>query len=144
MARNWLEAPPAGCRADKAVVVPSIDVYPKRHGATSPLYGLGAKDSALACGSNPKCTVAPPIPPPAPPPPPAGPLRFIALNGDFTDEGVAWKDLDLPFPGESWDKANVPSVQMEWLAEQLDGAHINRALIARQSHNNRNAPPSLR
>ena len=39
------------------------------------------------------------------------PLRFIALNGDFTDKDVAWKDLDSPWPGESWDKANVPTAQ---------------------------------
>ena len=31
-------------------------------------------------------------PPPAPPPAPTPPLRFIVLNGDFTDEDVAWKE----------------------------------------------------
>ena len=62
--RNWLSAPTASCRA-KALVVPDIDVHPKRHGATSPLYGLNPHDSAVACSSNSKCSSAPPAPPPA-------------------------------------------------------------------------------
>jgi hypothetical protein len=115
--RNWLSKPTAGCH-QQAHVVPNINVYPKRHGAQSPLYPLNAQDSAVACRDNPPCPVIPPAPPPAPTPP----LRFIVLNGDFTDEDVPWKDLDLPFPGEAWDKANVPSLQMEWLAQQLDDA----------------------
>jgi hypothetical protein len=111
--RNWISAPTAGCRA-KAVAVPNIEVYPKRHGAQNPLYALNTTASAMAC-SNPKCAVAIP----APPPPPPQALRFIALNGDYTDTDVAWKDLDLPFDNEAWDKANVPSKQMEWLAAQV-------------------------
>ena len=51
------------------------------------------------------------------------PLRFIALNGDYTAKDVAWKDLDAPFPGETWDKPNLPTQQRAWLAAQLDAAH---------------------
>lgn len=50
------------------------------------------------------------------------PLRFIVLNGDYTNADVPWSDLDLPFPGESWDKANIPTFQLTWLAEQLESA----------------------
>ena len=31
---------------------------------------------------------------------------------------------DLQFPGEVWDKANVPTVHMKWLARELDAAAI--------------------
>ena len=44
----------------------------------------------------------------------AAPLRFIALNGDYTADDVPWADLDGgAVPGESWDDAHVPTTQME-------------------------------
>lgn len=54
------------------------------------------------------------------------PLRFITLNGDFTAQDEPWSDLDSPFPGESWDKANVPTQQRVWLARQLDEANSTK------------------
>ena len=118
--RNWLQYPPASCFA-KAIVVPSIDVFPKRDGGTGQ-YTLNAADSAAACNNNAKCAEVPAPAKPAPAPP----LRFLVLNADFTAKGVAWKDLDnvnkSVIPNMSWDKANVPSWQMTWLAAELETA----------------------
>ena len=52
----------------------------------------------------------------------AAPVRFITLNGDFTDHDEAWADLDRPFPGESWSQPNVPSFQLTWLEAELAAA----------------------
>lgn len=62
----------------------------------------------------------------------AAPLRFLVLNGDFTDRDLPWDDLDGPgasASGMSWDKANVPTAQLSWLASQLseasgEGQHV--------------------
>ena len=56
----------------------------------------------------------------------AAPLRFIALNGDYTADDVPWADLDGgAVPGASWDDAHVPTTQMEWFAEQLQQARAS-------------------
>ena len=117
--RSWLSSLPAGnatttCKA-KALVIPNVSIYPERKRA------LTSQESAKTCSTNPRCTHAPPRAPPPPPPPP---IRFIALNGDYTSNDVAWKDLAVPFEDESWDEANVPTIQIEWLAQQLDAAAL--------------------
>lgn len=56
--------------------------------------------------------------------PSSHPLRFIALNGDFTADGTPWQQLDFPPDGnaEKWNDAHVPPDQLSWLATQLDAA----------------------
>jgi len=121
--RNWVQFPTAGCAA-RALAIGNISAFPKRHGGQG-AYGLNATQSAVACaqdGSGPHCSL--PLPTPLPPPlPRRQPVRFIVLNGDYTEHDEAWADLDQPFPGEAWDRANVPTFQMEWLAEQLEAAN---------------------
>ena len=40
------------------MLVPSIEVYPKRHGGSG-AYGLDAHDSTLACATVNRCVAAP-------------------------------------------------------------------------------------
>jgi len=50
------------------------------------------------------------------------PLRFLVLNGDFTDTDLPWADLDGPDASASgmiWYNPNVPTNQVSWLASQL-------------------------
>jgi len=52
-------------------------------------------------------------------------LRFIVLNADFTDKDLPWSDLSGPnasAQGMSWEKANVPTKQLAWLASELEQA----------------------
>ena len=48
----------------------------------------------------------------------------MALNADYTNHDLEWNDLNNPskVPGMSWEAANVPSFQLEWLALQLNAA----------------------
>merc|ERR1711879_773542 len=49
-------------------------------------------------------------------------LRFLVLNADFTDEDLPWSDLDSADAAEkgmSWEKANVPTKQLTWAANEL-------------------------
>jgi len=120
--------PPAGA-SDAARPIADASAYPKRHGGKG-AYNLDADQSAAAFAQ--RCHgcvcdgVGLPAALPSPPPEHAAPLRFIALNGDYTADDVPWADLDGgAVPGASWDDAHVPMVQMEWFAEQLQQARAS-------------------
>ena len=118
--RNWLSAPSPGCY-EKALIIYNVSLYPKRHGGEG-AYNLTPLQSKQVCnrpGPGPNCSTVP-----RPPSVHQGRLRFIVLNGDYTAEDVPWNDLNHPQAGEAWDKANVPSFQLEWLALQLESASI--------------------
>jgi hypothetical protein len=126
--RNWLSMPPAGA-SDAARPIADASAYPKRHGGKG-AYNLDADQSAAAFAQ--RCHgcvcdgVGLPAALPSPPPEHAAPLRFIALNGDYTADDVPWADLDGgAVPGASWDDAHVPTTQMEWFAEQLQQARAS-------------------
>ena len=130
--RNWLSAPPSGAVAS-AFALPSIAIYPKRHGGTG-AYNLDAADSATAFAQ--RCVGCKcddhgvPAALPAAASTRTPPLRFIALNGDYTGDDRAWSDLDgKAVPGEAWDDANVPTRQMEWLAEELRQAEAAKQRV---------------
>lgn len=116
--RNWVAYPTPDCPSG-AVRVPNISVYGKRHNGQGQ-YGLNKTQCEYACakdvaGGGNCSNLSPPVPAPQP-------LRFIVLNGDFTDQDEPWSELDVPFPGEAWNKANIPTLQMEWLAQELQAA----------------------
>eukprot|EP00038_Savillea_parva_P008850 m.179598 g.179598 ORF g.179598 m.179598 type:complete len:507 (-) comp14803_c0_seq1:206-1726(-) len=132
--RNWLSASPSRPEWQQyATTVNNISVYPKRYG------GQGAYDlNATACQAVVANRCAPgschcdpttgkanlsSLPVPASPPH-TSPIRFIRLNADYTDNDLAWSDLDNTnaVPGQSWEHANVPSFQLTWLANELDTA----------------------
>jgi len=48
--RNWIPTPTSGCNA-KALKVPDVTVYTKRHGGSG-AYALDAAQSAKACGNS--------------------------------------------------------------------------------------------
>ena len=115
--RNWLSEPPAGS-LDAAYSVPSMVPYPKRHAGTG-AYALDAADCAAAFAQRcTGCACDSTGVPASLPAPLHTPLRFIALNGDFTEDGLAWADLDgKAVSGEVWDEAYVPTGQSNahWL-----------------------------
>jgi hypothetical protein len=123
--RNWLSFISEGAW-NASHPVHNIEVYRKRHDGRGS-YTLNASASVAAflqrcancvCGED-----GVPAELPSPAPPLSAPLRFIALNGDYTDGDVAWEDLDGgATAGAAWNDANVPTTQMEWLAEQLQQA----------------------
>jgi hypothetical protein len=117
-----------------ALVVANIDVYPKRHGGSG-AYSLDSDDSSAAFAQ--RCTVGHCLCDPATGTAngstlphgqsPAPALRFVRLNADYTDQDIAWADLDNlngpgAVPGMSWEHANVPSFQLTWLAAELEAA----------------------
>jgi hypothetical protein len=138
--RNWLGTVEPSWHA-AALTITNVTIYPKRDGGVGH-YDLTAAESDAAfeqrctggckCDANgvPKVLPAPGKPVPPAPPPGSPPIRFITLNADFTNEDVAWADLNNAHgpgavPGMSWESANVPTVQMEWLAEELEAALVS-------------------
>eukprot|EP00037_Helgoeca_nana_P018828 m.181856 g.181856 ORF g.181856 m.181856 type:complete len:522 (+) comp24609_c0_seq1:47-1612(+) len=133
--RNWLSTSASHTEWQaSALVVANIDVYPKRHGGSG-AYSLDSDDSSAAFAQ--RCTVGHCLCDPATGTAngstlphgqsPAPALRFVRLNADYTDQDIAWADLDNlngpgAVPGMSWEHANVPSFQLTWLAAELEAA----------------------
>ena len=124
--RNWLSTPPAGA-CDAARPIADASAYPKRHGGKG-AYNLDADQSAAAFAQRCNGCVCDGAGLPAALPSPApgtAPLRFIALNGDYTADDVPWADLDGgAVPGESWDDAHVPTPQLWNVSPSSSSKHI--------------------
>eukprot|EP00928_Gymnodinium_smaydae_P045934 TRINITY_DN30579_c0_g1_i1.p1 TRINITY_DN30579_c0_g1~~TRINITY_DN30579_c0_g1_i1.p1 ORF type:complete len:490 (-),score=37.42 TRINITY_DN30579_c0_g1_i1:368-1792(-) len=124
--RTWLSA---GC--DHALHVSDIEMFTKRRQGQD-VYSLNASASVSTCSTDPSCTAGH-LPHAAKLPV----LRFITLNADFTDKDVPWADLDGPdaaVQGMSWDKANVPTKQLSWLASELQQARSSAQRVIVFAH----------
>ena len=111
--RNWVGAPPtAACHA-KALTVPDVGAYAKRHGGTG-AYTLNGTQSSEVCARLAGCAAAPP-------PYAAPPVHFVVLNGDFNAAAVPWAAIDTAAPsaGFDWAAPWVPAAQLQWLAQDL-------------------------
>jgi len=113
--RNWVNNNDA-CVVSQALRIQhdEINVFPGRHG------NLDANASAKVCQTSAAC-VAGELPKPLG----QHSLRFLVLNGDFTDRDVPWYDIDGPHAQAedmAWTKGNVPTRQLTWLASQLSAA----------------------
>lgn len=129
-------------------------MFPKRHGGLG-AYSLNAADSATVfaqrcqpghCMCNPATGTANATTLPTPI---QGTLRFIRLNADFTDHDVPWADLENvngpgAVPGMSWERANVPSFQLTWLAAELDAAAASGQHVVVFVHCTSRAEPRVR
>jgi len=116
--RNWISTANAKC-FQKALQVSDVSIYPKRyHGIGH--YNLNSTQSFLACEEL-GCKIAPSPPMPG--------VRFIVLNGDFNEKAEAWYDIDDNSEKFNWAHPWIPSVQLEWLAEELEMASTQKQKV---------------